>query len=525
MTETQNLADMDEIGDEFDKSETTLATDDSIQGSQTQSLYDQLKKEVTDRGMEVKETLKKFQGKVFHAVNTTHGIMLRYRVGLDGRITLEKRLKGIYVTAEKLHEAQQNLVQAGKEVPIKAKRSWRKAVTGDPDKRIRDHMKETPQVKMLDKISFTMGVIVICLSEWLILRQPNLFSYFYYTVMAILLAYRYYDYALQKAELFMLDFCYFVNLSVVLQTGFFPDNLLWFKANYVLCMGPICIAIMVWKNSLVFHSLDKLTSFFLHAFPTMVCHLYRWRIVDHSLKFREEYIGLEAHFAYPLGIYVAWQIAYLFMTEVVLRQRLAADPEIITSQRYLSRDRKNGINKFVTKLCKKHGFLKENEVIDSESILAKNVFVLSQVIYTLLTIIHPPILFKSYYLSCLFLVFVFTMAVWNGASYYIEIFSTRYNLKYVVKETKPDKERKESESVSSSKDGDEDLEEFNDDFAEALDDIDVDELLANHILIGQDDVDDATSTTSSKDESQKISREASVEPSNSEEITNSNQAS
>ena len=88
----------------------------------------------------------------------------------------------------------------------------------------------------------------------------------------------------------------------------------------------------------------------------------------------------------------------------------------------MSRDRKNGINKFVTKLCKKHGFLKENEVIDSESILAKNVFVLSQVIYTLLTIIHPPILFKSYYLSCLFLVFVFTMAVWNGASYYIEIF-------------------------------------------------------------------------------------------------------
>ena len=78
------------------------------------------------------------------------------------------------------------------------------------------------------------------------------------------------------------------------------------------------------------------------------------------------------------------------------------------------------------------------------------------------------------------------------------LFSTRYNLKYVVKETKPDKERKESESVSSSKDGDEDLEEFNDDFAEALDDIDVDELLANHILIGQDDVDDATSTTSSK---------------------------
>ena len=36
--------------------------------------------------------------------------------------------------------------------------------------------------------------------------------------------------------------------------------------------------------------------------------------MEHSLKFHDEYIGWEAHFAYPLGIYVAWQIGYLFMT-------------------------------------------------------------------------------------------------------------------------------------------------------------------------------------------------------------------
>ena len=96
-----------------------------------------------------------------------------------------------------------------------------------------------------------------------------------YSIIIFYFSFRYYDYSLQKAELFMMDFCYFVNFSVVLQTAFFPDNLLWFKANYVLCMGPICIAIMVWKNSLVFHSLDKLTSFFLHAFPTMVSILVK----------------------------------------------------------------------------------------------------------------------------------------------------------------------------------------------------------------------------------------------------------
>ena len=62
-------------------------------------------------------------------------------------------------------------------------------------------------------------------------------------------------------------------------------------------------------------SLDKLTSFFLHAFPTMTCHLFRWRIVDHSMKFKEDsYMGWEAHFLYPFGMYVAWQIGFLIMT-------------------------------------------------------------------------------------------------------------------------------------------------------------------------------------------------------------------
>ena len=40
---------------------------------------------------------------------------------------------------------------------FRARRKWRETVTGDPNKRIRDHMKETPQVKMLDKFSFTLG--------------------------------------------------------------------------------------------------------------------------------------------------------------------------------------------------------------------------------------------------------------------------------------------------------------------------------------------------------------------------------
>ena len=121
-------------------------------------------------------------------------------------------------------------------------------------------------------ILLIVGVLTICLSEWLLLRIPHLFPTFYVLLMSMLLIWRFIDYKAIKSELYMLDFCYFVNMSVAVQVLFYPNNQTWFDANYVLSLGPICLAIVVWHNSLVFHSLDKVTSFFLHAFPPVVCH-------------------------------------------------------------------------------------------------------------------------------------------------------------------------------------------------------------------------------------------------------------
>ena len=91
----------------------------------------------------------------------------------------------------------------------------------------------------------------------------------------------------------MLDFCYFVNVSPWFQH---PDTLFtlfylqisvllqsltctmdsdsgfcatWFKSNFVMSHGPIAIAILAWQNSIVFHSLDKMTSYFIHIMPVI----------------------------------------------------------------------------------------------------------------------------------------------------------------------------------------------------------------------------------------------------------------
>ena len=92
------------------------------------------------------------------------------------------------------------------------------------------------------------------------------------------------------------DLCYFVNLLTLTYIWIFPSSKILFIVCYVLSHGPVALAIVLWKNSLVFHSecfaahtfrrcltllalvsgLDKVTSLFIH--------MYGRRILLHSRR-------------------------------------------------------------------------------------------------------------------------------------------------------------------------------------------------------------------------------------------------
>ena len=71
---------------------------------------------------------------------------------------------------------------------------------------------------------------------------------------------------------------------------------------------------------------------------------------------------------------------------MVLHARLSGDPEIVTSLRYLARDKTNSMNRIVTIVCTKLGFIERGQPFDPETKLAKTVFVLAQLGYILVTI-------------------------------------------------------------------------------------------------------------------------------------------
>lgn len=50
------------------------------------------------------------------------------------------------------------------------------------------------------------------------------------------------------------DLCYFVNVLTLIYLWIFPSSKILFTVCYTLSHGPLALAIVLWRNSLVFHS-------------------------------------------------------------------------------------------------------------------------------------------------------------------------------------------------------------------------------------------------------------------------------
>ena len=88
-------------------------------------------------------------------------------------------------------------------------RRWRKVVTGDETKRVRDHIREPPVSRNIDKMAFTFGVLNLTISEFMLVKFPQEFWAWYMAVIPILVFFRIPHYRSLKWEFFLLDFCKF----------------------------------------------------------------------------------------------------------------------------------------------------------------------------------------------------------------------------------------------------------------------------------------------------------------------------
>lgn len=152
-------------------------------------------------------------------------------------------------------------------------------------------------MRLVDKISFILGVLLLITTTYMLGRYPH--SYFYYhhiITVTILVLIRLFNYRKKGWHYYLFDFCYFANFAMIYFLIFAPKNDLLFKIFFVFANGPFGLAIAAFKNSMIFHRLDNLTSISIHLIPMVSAWNLKWYTIPHEYSPEYKILGKEPYF-------------------------------------------------------------------------------------------------------------------------------------------------------------------------------------------------------------------------------------
>ncbi|PKS11629.1 hypothetical protein jhhlp_001780 [Lomentospora prolificans] len=353
-------------------------------------------------------------------------------------LQLEKLQRGITAQTEKVRRSREAFKSRSQVARHRMVEEWRRRVPPAEVQleRYRRSMRQsvdklgkrwndTRVITLREKISFICGVMNIFISGFLIGGHPEYFHLWYTAQLLYFMPIRFFTYKRRGYHYFLADLCYFVNLLLMLSLWIFPGSKRLFTAVYCLAFGNNAVAIIMWRNSLVFHSFDKVTSLFIHVMPcaTLHCivHLYPaeqqatrfpaiFAIKNAAVGSPAAYGNLFSMLAWSSIPYAMWQLSYYFFITVRRREKIAAGRP--TSFTWLRRSySKVWIGRIVLSLPEE---------------LQEAAFMLIQYSYAILTMLPCPLWFHHQYASATFLMVVFVWSVYNGSTYYIDVFGKRF---------------------------------------------------------------------------------------------------
>ena len=185
---------------------------------------------------------------------------------------LEKWHSTLTAQTERVRRQREKLRSSGFNAKERVVEEWRRRVP-TPDEQLEKYRKrmresvdrlgarwsDTKAVTVREKVSFIAGVLNIFISGYLIGAHPEHFYYWFTAQVCYFMPIRYWTYQKKGYHYFLADLCYFVNLLLLLTIWVAPQSKRLFISTYCLAYGNNAVAIAMWRNSLVFHSLDKVT--------------------------------------------------------------------------------------------------------------------------------------------------------------------------------------------------------------------------------------------------------------------------
>ncbi|PWN30579.1 hypothetical protein BDZ90DRAFT_229596 [Jaminaea rosea] len=275
---------------------------------------------------------------------------------------------------------------------------------------------DAKNVRLRDKLSFLVGVMNLVASSLIFAFRPEWVPLVYTLQSAFFLPIRVWTYTRLKWHYFLFDFCYAANVAALAFIWIWPASPFLFTIVYCAAHGPLAWSVITWRNSFVFHSLEKVTSTFIHIYPpfvfTTLRHFTPAHIVEAKYPAMHNLPELSSWtaFLFNLVFYAAWQWAYYIFIGIRKSKKIASG-ERINSYSTLSKG-KGAIANLLAKV---------------PDAAREPAFMLLQMVYTIVCTLPAPVIFyRSSFASATFLIFILTMSVWNGASYYVEVWGRRF---------------------------------------------------------------------------------------------------
>ncbi|SCU84648.1 LAFA_0D11166g1_1 [Lachancea sp. 'fantastica'] len=268
----------------------------------------------------------------------------------------------------------------------------------------------------LEKWFYPFTLINIFGIGFIIGKYPEWFHVYYTMMLVLLMPVRYYTYYKTNSHYYMADLCYYVNVMCLLFIWVWPTSVHLYQSCFAFTFGTLCFAVITWRNSLVIHSVDKITSCFIHIMPPLTMYTIRHGI-DESLKLdrfpaasliASKKWNLKYNIFWTSLYYLVWQSAYHYF--ITLRQSSKIKSgQRVTSFEYLTSHQFK--NFWAVKLP------------DPWPLVC---YILIQYCYQLGTMMLCGIWFHHRKAAAAFLMFIYLCAARNGATYYIDHYGKKF---------------------------------------------------------------------------------------------------
>ena len=176
----------------------------------------------------------------------------------------------------------------------------------------------------MDKAAYIFGsnfaiFFAYCLGVW-----PHSHIYTFSTVIqALLLMHRYYTFWITDLKFYLVDFCYLANFLLFFYINFNPKSQWLMITSYLYANGTLATGVLAFRNSLVYHKIDFLTSLATHAVPMILTIHIRWDTIPKQMHLTEDEMRFAPlpdmpdwstwfhyFFVMPLLVYFIWLFVY-----------------------------------------------------------------------------------------------------------------------------------------------------------------------------------------------------------------------